>query len=88
MTDAGNLDALGRQGVNAQCDAFDAAIDAAVTCFGAYRQMVAEFRATGTLAASPETRARIARMMPTDAHYEALNTLDHLAGLADDEVTP
>ena len=84
-----NLDALGRQGVNAQCDTFDAAIDAAVACFAAYRQMVAEFRATGTLVASDDTRDRIARLMPTDADYEALNTLDQIAGLGTEpEVDP
>ena len=84
-----NLDALSRQGVNAQCDAFDAAIDAAVNCFHAYRQMVAEFRATGTLTASPDTLARIARLMPTDDDYEALNALDKLAGLGTEpEVDP
>ncbi len=67
--------------VNAQCDTFDAALDAVERCFAAYREMIAQFRASGTLVASDEIRAKVAEMLPDAATYAVLDTLDTLAGV-------
>ena len=84
-----NLDALTRQGVNAQCDAWDAALDSVEQCFAAYREMIAGFRASGTLVPTEAVKAKIRSLLPDAQTDAALLALDTLAGVGPEpKVTP
>lgn len=64
--------------VRAACDAFLAAIGTCAAWLELHREMVEQFKASGTLVPTGEMRARLDAIEPDDAVFDQMDRLDAL----------